>query len=288
MSRDLGTKTQAMQNPPTLTDRTALIRNRRRARQMTDAALFLHQEAASEIKERLTLVNRTFTSIAIVTGWPEFWGAEFPDAHVIQDTDTLDLEPATHDLVIHAMALHWANDPVGQMIQARRSLKPDGLFLGAMFGGQTLHELRAVLAESEIALAGGISPRVAPMAEIRELGGLLQRAGFALPVADSQSTDVTYKDAHDLMKDLRAMGEGNAINARQKTFTRRSIFDNAAERYSKAFTRPDNRVGATFEIIYLSGWAPDDSQQKPLRPGSATARLADVLGVSEPHLPAGD
>lgn len=274
-----------MQRPPDLTDRTALSRNRRRALSLTEPAVFLQQEAAFEINERLNLVNRTFTSPAIVGVWPEIWQQILPDARFVVDNDTLDLQPGSHDLVVHAMGLHWANDPVGQLIQARRALKPDGFFLGALFGGQTLNELRAVLAESEVAVTGGLSPRVAPMAEIRDLGGLLQRAGFALPVADSHCHTVTYKDTTALMHDLRAMGETNALAQRSRGFARREIFQDAARRYAKAYSQPDGRITASFEIIYLAGWAPDETQQKPLRPGSATARLADALGVDEGKLP---
>lgn len=252
---------------------------------MPEPALFLQEEAASEIKERLTQVNRTFKSPLIVSGWPDVWRSCLPGARIIADAEMLDVQPGAHDLVIHAMALHWANDPVGLLIQSRRALRPDGLFLGALFGGQTLAELRAVLAEAEAAITGGLSPRVAPMAEIRDLGALLQRAGFALPVADAQSHTVTYESAFHLMRDLRAMGEANAMAARTRRPTRRALFDDAARRYGDTFSQPDGRITASFEIIHLAGWAPDSSQPQPLRPGSATARLADVLGTAETRLP---
>jgi hypothetical protein len=184
------------------------------------------------------------------------------------------------------MALHWANDPVGQIVQARRALMPDGLFLGACLGGRTLWELRAALTEAEVRLTGGLSPRVAPMGEIRDLGALIQRAGLALPVADSLSLTVEYRDAFHLMKDLRAMGEGNALAARRRTVASRALFSEAARIYAEGFTLPNGRIPATFEFVFLTGWAPADSQPKPLRPGSAAARLADALGVDE--RPAGD
>ncbi len=164
-----------MTHPPYLTDRAALDRNRRRAMRLGFEP-FLHAEAADEIEERLIEVNRRFTEPAIVTGFPEFWRERMPGARLTGDADILDLRPGAHDLVIHALALHWANDPVGQLIQCRRALRPDGLFLGVMFGGRTLAELRAVMAETETRLHAGLSPRVAPMGEIRDLGGLLQRA----------------------------------------------------------------------------------------------------------------
>jgi SAM-dependent methyltransferase len=182
------------------------------------------------------------------------------------------------------MCLHWANDPVGQLVQARHALKPDGLLLCTFFGGQTLHELRASLAEAEAAVTGGLSPRIAPMGEIRDLGALLQRAGFALPVADSTPLTVSYANAFHLMHDLRKMGENNALAQRIKHATRRNILTEAASIYAGNFRNDDDRVDATFEIITLTGWAPAENQQQPLRPGSATTRLADALGAKETPL----
>ena len=273
-----------MQRQMSLTDPQALGRNRARASAMAEPALFLQLDVADEVQERLSLVNRSFTSPAVVTGWPQIWAEMLPNAHIVTDHDTLDLTPGHHDLVIHAMSLHWADDPVGQLIQCKRALKPDGLFLCALFGGQTLAQLRAVLAEAEVAVTGGLSPRVAPMAEIRDLGALLQRAGFALPVADNYTRTVTYADAWHLMRDLRAMGENNALATRIRQFTRPSILKKAAELYQSSFGQPDGRIPASFEMIYLTGWAPDESQPKPLRPGSANTRLADALGVDETSL----
>lgn len=200
-----------------------------------------------------------------------------PTARIVADDDVLDLEAGSHDLVIHALCLHWANDPVGQLVQCRRALRPDGLFLAVLFGGQTLAGLRACLAEAEAALAGGLSPRVLPMAEIRDLGGLLQRAGFALPVADSVTHTVTYADSFALMRDLRAMAEGNALAARLRRPTRRSVLAEADRLYATEFAAGPGRIAARFEMIFLTGWAPDASQQQPLRPGSAIRRLADAL-----------
>ncbi|OZA09475.1 MAG: SAM-dependent methyltransferase, partial [Rhodobacterales bacterium 17-64-5] len=184
-----------------------------------------------------------------------------------------------------ALALHWANDPVGQLVQCRRALRPDGWFAGLMFAGQTLDELRACLAQAETEVTGGLSPRVLPMGEIRDLGGLLQRAGFALPVADSFTTTVRYRDAFHLMRDLRAMGEGNAMAARLRHPTRRAVFLRAAALYQQTYAGPDGLIPATFEMVVLTGWAPHDSQPKPLRPGSAAHRLSDVLSVPELKLP---
>lgn len=245
--------------------------------------MFLQQMAADEVKDRLEMVNRTFTQVAVVTGFPDLWRSVFPDAKIVPDDPVLALEPQAHDLVIHGLSLHWANDPVTQIFQCGQALKPDGLFLGVTYGGQTLHELRAVLAETEIELTGGLSPRVLPMAEIRDLGHMLQMAGLALPVADAATRNVTYSDADALMHDLRAMGEGNALRAHANA-TPRAFFANAAARYARAFGQ-DGRISATFEMVFLTGWAPHESQQKPLRPGSAEARLADALGVEETKLP---
>ncbi len=270
---------------PHLTDRAALMLHRARARSSGDPALFLHDTVRTEIEERLEEVNRTFTNAAIVTGFPEAWEG-FPAVRVVPDSDPLDLEPEAHDLVIHSMALHWSDDPIGQLVQCRRALRPDGLMIAAAFGGQTLQELRRSLAEAETQMLGGLSPRVAPMAEIRDLGGLLQRAGLALPVADSRRYETTYASPGHLMHDLRSMGETNALASRDKRVVPRRMFDAASEIYRESFPAPGDRITATYEIIFLSGWAPSDSQQKPLRPGSASRRLADALGTTE--TPTGD
>ncbi|MEO0931666.1 MAG: SAM-dependent methyltransferase, partial [Pseudomonadota bacterium] len=263
------------------TDRKALLRNRERAER---GALFLQEQAADELQERLIEVNRSFKSVAIVTGFPDFWAERYPDAAIIPDDETLDLQSKAHDLILHIMCLHWANDPVGQLVQARHGLTPDGLLLCTFLGGQTLHELRKSLAEAEVAVTGGLSPRIAPMGEIRDLGALLQRAGFALPVADSTPLIASYANAFHVMHDLRKMGENNALTDRVKHATRREILIKASQIYAEHFRNTDNRVDATFEIITLTGWAPSDTQQQPLRPGSAQARLADALGTTETSL----
>lgn len=267
---------------PDLTDRAALARNRARARA---EALVLHRLAADEVEERLAMVNRAFTAPAIIAPFPHLWQGRIPAAKIIPEAEVLDLAPGAHDLVIHALCLHWANDPVGQIIQCRRALRPDGLFLGTLFGGRTLASLRAALAEAEVALTGGLSPRVLPMADIRDLGALMQRAGLALPVADGFVQTASYADALALMRDLRAMGEGNALAARHRRPAARALFAHAAATLAQTAAAPDGRLLAEFEIITLTGWAPHDSQQKPLRPGSAAARLADALGVAERKLP---
>lgn len=266
---------------PRLVDQTALSRHRARAR-LQDAG-FLHHNAADEIKERLRDVNRTFTSPAIVTAHPGIWGAVVPDARCVSPDEVLDLRPGAHDLVIHAMALHWADDPVGQIVQCRRALVADGLFMGVAFGGETLNELRTSLAEAEIAETGGLSPRVAPMPEVRQMGALLQRAGLALPVADTLRMTASYRDIYALMHDLRAMGETNALIDRHRAPARRRLFDRAGAIYADRFPGDAGRILATFEVIFLTGWAPHESQQKPLRPGSAQTRLAEALNATHVH-----
>ena len=261
---------------PVLTDRHALDLHRARA-----SVLLWHQEALAEVQDRLSEVNRTFTAPVVVTPFPAVW----QNYCAIPDAEALSLSEGGHDLVVHAMSLHWANDLVGQLVQCRRALQPDGLFLGVLFGGQTLNELRSVLAQAESEITGGLSPRVLPMAEIRDLGGLLQRAGFALPVADSYAKTVLYRDAFHLMQDLRAMGEGNALAKRLRRPTARAIFDSAARLYFETHATAEGLIPATFEIITLTGWAPHESQQKPLRPGSAVNRLAEILNVAERPLP---
>lgn len=270
---------------PILIDTQALARQRRRA--SAEPALILHELTADEIEDRLSEVKRMFTSITVISPYPQVWEGRLPGARVIADAELLDLAPGSQDLVIHALALHWSNDPVGQIIQCARALRPDGLFIAAAFGGQTLAELRVALAEAEAAVTGGLSPRVLPMAEIRELGGLLQRAGLALPVADSQPRRLSYRDAFHLMRDLRAMGEGNALTLRRKNFTRAEVLAQAAAIYAANFAEGD-RVVATFETVFLTAWKPHESQQKPLRPGSAVQRLDEALRAVRDESPQQD
>ncbi|WP_424966088.1 SAM-dependent methyltransferase [Dinoroseobacter sp. S375] len=270
-----------MDRPPRLTDRTALAAHRARACRGGGPELFLHREALSELQERLSEVNRSFTKPAIVTGFPAFWAEAFPDATVVADTDLLDLEPGAHDLVIHAMALHWADDPVGQLVQARRALVEDGLLLAVSFAGDTLRELRISFAEAESRLRGGLSPRVAPMGDLRDLGGLLQRAGFALPVADLSPRQVDYATPLHLMRELRAMGETNALDQRDRRPLRRDVLAATLDLYATEFPGDNGRVRATFQFAFLTGWAPSENQPQPMRPGSASHRLADALGTVE-------
>ena len=270
-----------MNQPKSITDLGALAQNRRRA---DPQSLFLQQAARDEVNDRVEMVNKPFQSPAIVTPFPDLWSGRDGAAIVIPEQETLPLAVGQHDLVIHCLGLHWANDLVGQLIQCRRALMPDGLMLAVALGGRTLHELRSCLAQAESSVTGGLSPRVAPMAEVRDLGALLQRAGFALPVADTVPFEVIYQSIWHLMRDLRAMGEANAMTARLRHPTRRAVLDRAADLYVENFPADQGGITATFELIVLTGWAPAESQQKPLRPGSAKTRLADALRTDETPL----
>lgn len=270
-----------MKTSNALTDLQALQLHRSRAQR---ESLFLQEAAAVEIQDRLSMVNRSFTAPVIVTPFSDIWQRMLPGALVIKDDETLDLKPGSHDLVVHSLSLHWANDPIGQLIQCRRALRPDGMMIGVSLGGQTLQELRACLGQAEVEITGGLSPRIAPMGEIRDLGGLLQRAGLALPVADSLKLQVEYRDCLHLMQDLRRMGETNALVQRHRTFAPRDLFALTSTLYDQHYKKPSGRIGATFEMVFLTGWAPDESQPKPLKPGSAKQRLADALAVPETPL----
>ncbi|WP_425496085.1 methyltransferase domain-containing protein [Paracoccus aestuariivivens] len=269
----------AHQKPvPQLIDRAALMRNRARADRIGSVD-FLHRIVAEELQDRLAEVNRSFTAMAVVTGMPDFWAKAMPDARIVEDAPELDLAPGAYDLVVHAMSLHWAEDPVGQIAQSARALRPDGLFFAACPGGRTLHELRDVLTRAEAEVTGGLSPRILPMGEIRDLGALLGRAGLALPVADQISQNVSYLDLVHLARDLRGMGEGNALAGRLRRPTRSAVLLRAAQLYAESYPDLQNpdRIRATFDLVCLTGWAPDASQQQPLRPGSAKMPLADAL-----------
>ncbi len=287
----------------------ALVRKRReRAVLAGDLSDFLFAEVATRLADRLEDVKRGFevgvdlgsrgghlARAALATGRierlyamdssPELAG-RLPVPAVAADEEALPFASESLDLVVSSLALHWVNDLPGALVQVRRALRPDGLFLAAMFGGETLWELREVLMEAELAVSGGVSARVSPMADLRDAAGLLQRAGFALPVADRDPLSVSYADAWALMRDLSKMGESNAIRLRAPGPLRRAILAEAGRLYQKRHASAGGRVRASFEILYISGWAPAATQQQPLRPGQATIRLADALGVAE--RPAGD
>ena len=289
-----------MADNPMIFDR-ALLRRRRQRAAALGPATFLLDRVADDLAERLATVLRRF-ELAVDLGTPgaavraalarlESVGSivaadVMPDAtrgeiFVAADEAALPFGDATIDLVVSALALQFVNDLPGVLVQIRRALKPDGLLLAALLGGETLTELRQSFAEAESDIEGGASPRVAPFADLRDLGALLQRAGFALPVTDVDRVTVRYDSVFGLMHDLRRMGATNALLARRRTPLKRATLQRMAEIYAQRFAGDDGRVRATFEIIWLSGWAPHPDQQQPLKPGSAKARLADALGTRE-------
>jgi SAM-dependent methyltransferase len=270
-------------------------------------ATFLLDRVAAELGERLGVVLRRFARVVdlgtpsdavrralvagghadlIIAAAPDVAQSEGPWARLAADEEALPFANGSLDLVVSALALQSVNDLPGTLVQIRRALKPDGLLLAALIGGDSLIELRESFAIAESELEGGISPHVAPFADLRDLGGLLQRAGFALPVVDSDRLTVRYDSAFTLMRDLRRMGATNVLNERQRVPLRRATLLRMADIYAARHADADGRVRATFEVAWLSGWAPHDSQQKPLKPGSAARRLAEALGV--PEFPAGD
>jgi SAM-dependent methyltransferase len=288
---------------PLIFDRS-LVRARRRRAAARGPATFLLDRVAAELAERLAAVLRRFEraldlgtpgeavhlalagigsvgTIVVTDTVPPIGAGHVPPLFVVADEEALPFREAAFDLVISALALQFVNDLPGTLVQIRRVLKPDGLFVGALIGGETLTELRQSFAAAESEMEGGASPRVAPFADLRDLGALLQRAGFALPVTDTDRVTVRYDSAFALMDDLRRMGATSALVDRRRKPLRRATLMRMAEIYAERFADDDGRVRATFEIVWLSGWAPHPSQQQPLQPGSAKTRLADALGTRE-------
>lgn len=285
---------------PVIFDRT-LIRGRRRRAAALGPETFLLDRVAGDLAERLAAVLRRF-DLAVDLGTPgeavraalaglgsvgtivkaeATHDAMSTPPLVVADEEGLPFRDGTLDLVVSALTLQFVNDLPGVLVQIRRALKPDGLFLAALLGGETLTELRQSFAEAESDIEGGVSPHVAPFADLRDLGTLLQRAGFALPVTDTDRVTVRYDSVFNLMHDLRRMGATNALVARRRTPLKRATLLRMAEIYARRFADGDGRIRATFEIVWLSGWAPHPDQQQPLKPGSAKARLADALGARE-------
>ena len=287
--------------PPAVFDRS-LLRARRRRAASYGSENFLLARAAEDLVERLRAVTRRF-DLALDLGTP---GGALRDAlsateqigtmvtaepvaslrtsndlTLAADEEALPFRDESFDLVVSALALHWVNDLPGTLLQVRRALKPDGLFLAVLAGGDTLTELRQSLASAEAEIEGGLSPRVAPFVEVRAMGTLLQRAGFALPVTDVDRLTVRYRDLGGLFRDLRAMGATNALAERRGKSLRRETVSRTAEIYAERFADADGRLRATFDFLWVSGWAPHESQQQPLKPGSAKTRLADALGTKE-------
>jgi SAM-dependent methyltransferase len=275
---------------PKIFDRK-LFRTRQQRARALGPETFLIDRVADELGERLAFVLREFERAADV-GTPtdalrRVLVASGKVATIVSadkvaiDEEALPFADGSLDLVVSALSLQFVNDLPGTLIQFRRALKPDGLFLAAMIGGDSLVELREAFAQAEAEIEGGVSPRVSPFANIRDLGALLQRAGFALPVVDSDRLTVRYATVFGLMLDLRRMGATNVLTERRRTPLNRSTLRRMTEVYAERFADADGRLRTSFEIVWLSGWAPHESQQKPLKPGSASQRLADALGSRE-------
>ena len=287
---------------PLVFDRMLLRERRQRARALGPET-FLIDRFAIELAERLDVVLRDFP-LAVDLGTPtdavrralagkknvgtclSVDSLPREDLDVVADEEALPFREGSLDLVVSALALQFVNDLPGTLVQIRRALKADGLFLAALLGGHTLTELRLAFALAELEIEGGISPHVVPFADVREFGNLLQRAGFALPVTDVDRLTTRYASPTDVMADLRRMGATNVLVERRRKPLRRATLARMVEIYAERFADADGRIRATFDVVWLSGWAPHESQQKPLRPGSAKARLADALGVRE--IKAGD
>jgi len=285
----------------TLFDQTLIDTNRLRALREGPAD-FLLDLVARELAERLGVIERHFEravelhghtgaaaraiaatgkvgSIERVESDPRL--ADPGETVILSPLETVPLEPQSVNLIVSPLSLHLTNDTPGVFVQIRRALKPDGLFVAAIPGSGTLQELREVLLAAESEATGGASPRVIPFPDVRDIGGLLQRGGFALPVTDTETYTVRYDSILPLMKDLRAMGMANPLSGRSRRPLTRGVLLRAAELYAERFSDPDGRIRATFSVIYVSGWAPHESQQKPLKPGSAKMRLADALKQAE-------
>ena len=286
-----------------LFDRKLLRARRARFAHEIGAREFLLAHVASEIAERVGLMLRAFPLALDLGAYRGLLGrkvAELPSVGeviyaesafelaalcpapaLVCDEDLLPFRDASLNLIVSGLALHRVNDLPGALIQIRRALVPDGLFMAALLGARSLLELREALIEAEAEAQGGASPRVAPFADVRDYGALLQRAGFALPVADADALTVIYASPRDLMREVRALGGGNVLLARSKAPLPRRTLERAEAIYRERHATPDGRVRATFEFVYLSGWVPDARQQQPLKPGSAATRLADALGTTE-------
>lgn len=288
-----------MSTPSQVFDRDMLVRRRERAAPRASQHDFLLQHAVNDIEERLDLIMRSFERAAVLGAHHGVLGrrlrARTGIGHVIEaertiglarqcdgpsvvaDEEMLAFAPASLDLVASSLALQWVNDLPGTLAQAAAALRPDGLLLANLIGGRSLFELRQCLLEAEAEITGGASPRVAPFLDVRDAGALLQRAGLALPVADSETLTVSYATPFDLLRELRSMGASNVLVDRSRRLLARSTLLRMAEIYQSRFSRPNGRIAATFEIVTMTGWAPHGSQQRPLKPGSAHIRLADAL-----------
>ncbi len=276
----------------------SLVRQRRGRSDLANYG-FLHKHIANEISDRLQAIERVFDNALVLGGRDGNFAQTVTGqsiGHVIttdlapvaghrisfvSDEEWLPIAPESFGLVVAGVTLHAVNDLPGALVQVRRALRPDGFFIGTLFGPGTLTELRTALGEAEIETTGGLSPRIAPFTEVRDGGTLLQRAGFALPVTDTDTLTVRYSNFFDLLRDLRGMGEANTLHERRRVPLRRDTLARTAEIYADRFADEDGKLRASFELIYLAGWAPHESQQQPLRPGSARVSLADALRTEE-------
>ena len=295
-----------MNDPQYVFDRPRLRQQRRRAAAGFARHDFLFRELGERLLDRLADVRRAFPLAADLSPYPGLLGglrdamgdslggietlietgdvrlargAGRGSTQLVCDEEALPFRAGSLDLILSCMGLHWVNDLPGAMIQMRDALRPDGLFLGVMLGGETLHELRQCLMEAELAETGGASPRISPMVGLRDAAGLLQRASFALPVADVETLTVTYPDTLSLMRDVRGMGEGNALATRARRPTSRAVIARTAALYAERFATADGRINATFQAVFLTGWAPAANQQQPARRGSGEISLAEVFGA---------
>lgn len=296
-----------MSDTPHIFDRQLLRARLRRFGPLYNTAAFLKARIGEDMIETLSAINRHFDLALELNARDQAFAEQLresdaakrigllissdmdgslmqTDARVVLDEEMLPFGDDSLNLILSGLGLHWVNDLPGALVQIRRALKPDGLFIGALFGGESLIELRTSLIEAELEVRGGYGPRIAPFAESHDLIELMRRVGFAMPVVDSDKITVSYESPLALMRDLRAMGEGNIMRLRPRKGLNRAIISRANEIYVERFADDDGRVTATFEIITLSGWKPHESQQKPLKPGSAKTRLADALGVKETKL----
>ncbi len=298
-----------MSGAPHIFDRALLRQRRARAALAALAGSgpdFLLERFSEDVTDRLAFIQRTFQHVLVAGAHRGRIAAKLQSVHqfehlvetetiaemlsgrvsagVVADEEALPFAPGSFDLAVAGPTFQFVNDLPGVLLQIRQVLRPDGLFLGGLFGGTTLTELRQAWIAAETEVRGGVSPRVSPFADVRDLGGLLQRAGFALPVVDADVFKVRYGSVLALMQDLRAMGAGNVMTDRSRTPVSRRLLGRAVEIYADRFADPDGRIPATFELLVMTAWSPHESQQKPLKPGSATARLSDALGVAEGRL----
>lgn len=269
-----------MQPSPLIFNKPRKANFAKRAENNFSAHDFLYQWVAKDMTERLSEITRDFQSVLLSGAHTtDYFGDRFAGATVSTDTtpETLAAQSGQYDCIISMGEMHCANDLPGLLIQMRRALKPDGVLLAAFAGGETLHELRAALMQGEVSATGGASPRVYPFADKQQMAALMQRAGFSLPVVDSEILTISYRDIFHVMADIRGMGESNALTDCHKAMSSSRLFAEAAKFYQDQFSEADGRVSASYEIIFVIGWAPHESQQKPAKRGSGQVSLADIL-----------